>query len=346
MKLIIQIPCYNEADTLKTALNGLPVTLEGVDQIEYLIVDDGSTDGTAEAAREWGVDHVVRFPKNRGLAKAFMAGLDGCLRCGADIIVNTDADNQYCGADIGALIRPILEGRADMVVGARPIDETEEFSWLKKKLQHFGSWAVRMASRTDIPDAPSGFRAFSREAAMRLYVVNDYTYTLETIVQAGREKIAVTSVPVRTNPRLRDSRLYTSVWAYVKKSMLTILRAYMMYKPLMCFTLLSVPCLAVGIGIGLRFLYFRATGDTGGHVQSLILACTLIIIGFLTFMIGLVGDVISANRKIMQDVRYHVKRLEYADTLPPAGREALRTGERKPQEKRAETEGTKTAWIT
>ena len=322
MKLIIQIPCYNEAATLKATLDDLPRTLDGVDEIEYLVVDDGSTDRTLEMARHWGVHHVIRFPGNRGLAKGFMAGLDGCLMYGADIIVNTDADNQYCGADIGALIRPILEGKADMVVGARPIDETAEFSWLKKKLQHFGSWAVRMASRTDIPDAPSGFRAFSREAAMRLNVVNDYTYTLETIVQAGREKFAVTSVPVRTNPRLRESRLYNSVWVYVKKSMLTILRAYMMYKPLMCFTMMAVPCLASGLGIGFRFLYFRATGDTGGHVQSLILACTLVIIGFLTFMIGLVGDVISANRKILQDTRYHIKRVEYGMGREREGRKA------------------------
>ena len=312
MKLIIQIPCYNEAETLEVTLNALPRTLDGVDEIEYLIINDGSHDDTVEVARKWGVHHVVSFPQNKGLARGFMAGLDGCLANGADIIVNTDADNQYRGEDIALLIRPILNGEADMVIGARPIDETDHFSFLKKKLQHFGSWVVRKASRTDIPDAPSGFRAFSREAALRMNVVNDYTYTLETIVQAGREKIAITSVPVHTNPELRPSRLFHSIWGYVKKSVLTILRAYMMYRPLMSFTMLSVPTVAVGLGIGVRFLIFVARGAGSGHVQSLILACTLIIIGFLTFMIGLMADLISANRKILQDVQYHVKRMEYA----------------------------------
>lgn len=311
MKLIIQIPCYNEAETLEVALNDLPKKLDGIEAIEYLIINDGSHDDTVEVARKWGVHHVVNFKQNKGLAKGFVAGLDGCLKCGADIIVNTDADNQYCGDDIAVLIKPILDGEADMVIGERPIDDTEHFSFVKKKLQHFGSWVVRKASHTEIPDAPSGFRAFSREAAMRVNVVNDYTYTLETIVQAGREKIAVTSVPIRTNAELRPSRLFKSIWGYVKKSVLTILRAYMMYKPLMCFTLLSIPSVLIGLGIGVRFLFFLASGMGGGHIQSLILACTLIIIGFLTFMIGLVADVIAANRKILQDVQYHLKRLEY-----------------------------------
>ena len=311
MKLIIQIPCYNEAETLEVALNDLPKKLDGVDEIEYLIINDGSHDNTVEVARKWGVHHVVNFKQNKGLAKGFMAGLDGCLRCGADIIVNTDADNQYRGEDIAMLIRPILDGEADMVIGERPIDETEHFSYVKKKLQHFGSWVVRKASHTDIPDAPSGFRAFSREAAMRMNVVNDYTYTLETIVQAGREKIAITSVPIHTNAELRPSRLFKSIWSYVKKSILTILRAFMMYKPLMCFTLLAIPSTVIGLGIGVRFLIYLANGTGNGHIQSLILACTLIIIGFLTFMIGLVADVIAANRKILQDVQYHMKRIEY-----------------------------------
>lgn len=236
MKLIIQIPCYNEAETLEIALNDLPKKLDGIDQIEYLIINDGSRDNTVGVARNWGVHHVVNFTQNKGLAKGFMAGLDECLRQGADIIVNTDADNQYCAEDIQKLIQPILDGRADYVIGARPIDETEHFSLLKKKLQHLGSWAVRKASNTNIPDAPSGFRALSREAAMRINVVNDYTYTLETIVQAGREKLAITSVPIRTNSELRPSRLFKSIWGYVKKSMVTILRAYMMYKPLKFFT--------------------------------------------------------------------------------------------------------------
>lgn len=311
MKLIIQIPCYNEAETLEIALNDLPKKIEGIDEIEYLIINDGSNDNTVEVAKNWGVHHIVHFKQNKGLAKGFMAGLDGCLRNGADIIVNTDADNQYCAEDIAALIKPILDGKADMVIGERPIDQTEHFSYIKKKLQHFGSWVVRKASNTDIPDAPSGFRAFSRDAAMRVNVVNDYTYTLETIVQAGREKIAITSVPVRTNEELRPSRLFKSIWGYVKKSIITILRAYMMYKPLKCFTFLAMPPVGVGLLIGFRFLYYMAIGRAGGHVQSLILACTLIIIGFLTFMIGLVADVIAANRRLLQDTQYHARRVEY-----------------------------------
>lgn len=311
MKLIIQIPCYNESETLEIALNDLPRKLDGVDEIEYLIINDGSKDNTVEVAKKWGVHHIVDFKQNKGLAKGFMAGLDGCLRNGADIIVNTDADNQYCADDIATIIQPILDGKADMVIGARPIDQTEHFSFIKKKLQHFGSWVVRKASNTSIPDAPSGFRAFSREAAMRINVVNDYTYTLETIVQAGREKIAITSVPIRTNAELRPSRLFNSIWGYVKKSMLTIIRAYMMYKPLKCFTFLSIPPIAVGVLIGLRFILYLIMGQGGGHIQSLILACTLIIMGFVTIMIGLVADVIAANRKILEDTQYHVRKSEY-----------------------------------
>lgn len=327
MKLLIQIPCYNEAETLEIALNDLPKTLQGIEEIEYLIINDGSRDNTVEVARRWGVHHVVSFKQNKGLAKGFMAGLDGCLRNGADIIVNTDADNQYCAEDIQKLIQPILDGRADMVIGARPIDQTAHFSLLKKKLQHFGSWVVRRASNTDIPDVPSGFRAFSRDAAMRINVVNDYTYTLETIVQAGREKMAVTSVPVRTNAELRPSRLFNSIWGYVKKSMLTILRAYMMYKPLKTFSYLAVSPILTGLLIGFRFLYYMARGQSGGHVQSLILACTLIIMGFLTFMIGLLADVIAANRKLLQDTQYHARRMEY-DAIymqMKAEKEAVRT---------------------
>lgn len=314
MKLIIQIPCYNEADTLEIALNDLPKQLMGIDVIEYLIINDGSRDATVEVAKNWGVHHIVNFKQNKGLAKGFMAGLDGCLKNGADIIVNTDADNQYCADDIEKLIKPILDGDADMVIGERPIDDTVHFSWVKKKLQRFGSWVVRKASNTNIPDAPSGFRAFSREAAMRMNVVNDYTYTLETIVQAGREKIPLVSVPIRTNPELRESRLFKSIWSYVKKSMLTILRAYMMFKPLKCFTFLAIPNIGVGVLIGGRFLYYYLHGTGGGHIQSLILACTLVIIGFVTFTIGLLADVMSANRKILEDVQYHIKKMEYGES--------------------------------
>ncbi|MDE5696999.1 MAG: glycosyltransferase family 2 protein [Lachnospiraceae bacterium] len=311
MKLIIQIPCFNEAETLEIALNDLPRKLDGIDRIEYLIINDGSKDNTVEVAKKWGVHHVVNFTQNKGLAKGFMAGLDECLRQGADIIVNTDADNQYCAEDIQKLIQPILEGRADYVIGARPIDETEHFSLIKKKLQHLGSWAVRKASNTDIPDAPSGFRALSREAAMRINVVNDYTYTLETIVQAGREKLAIMSVPVRTNSELRPSRLFKSIWSYVKKSMVTILRAYMMYKPLKFFTFLMLPPAIVGLAFIIRYFVYVAAGTATGHVQSLILACTLLIMGFVTFTIGLVSDVIAANRRLLQDTQYHTRRAEY-----------------------------------
>ena len=311
MKLIIQIPCYNEAETLEIALNDLPRSIEGIDEIEYLIIDDGCTDDTVAVAKRWGVHHVVSFAQNKGLAKGFMAGLEACLKNGADIIVNTDADNQYCADDIPKLIRPILEHKADIVIGERPIDQTEHFSWIKKKLQHFGSWVVRKASNTDIPDAPSGFRAFSREAAMRVNVINDYTYTLETIVQARRNRIPITSVPVRTNPELRESRLFHSIWGYVKKSVLTIFRALMMYKPLYCFSIVAVVPSLIGFLIGIRFMVFYFMGRGAGHTQSLMLACTLLIIGFITFVIGMLADVISANRKILEDVQYQVKKMEY-----------------------------------
>lgn len=311
MKLIIQIPCYNEAETLEIALNALPKHIDGIDTIEYLIINDGSKDNTVEVARNWGVHYVVNFRRNKGLAKGFMAGLDACLRNGADIIVNTDADNQYCGADIEKLVRPILEGKTDIVIGERPIDQTEHFSPLKKKLQHFGSWVVRKASNSDIPDAPSGFRAYSREAAMRLNVVNEYTYTLETIVQAGRDKIAMTSVPIRTNGELRPSRLFNSMFSYVKKSMLTIIRAFMMYKPMRFFTILGIIPMVFGILLGIRFLIFMSQGAGGGHVQSLILSSLLIMIGIQTVIVGLQADVIAANRKILEDIQYHVRKMDY-----------------------------------
>ena len=311
MKLIIQIPCYNEAETLEVALNDLPKQIDGIDTIEYLIINDGSKDNTVEVAKRWGVHYVVNFKRNKGLAKGFMAGLDACLRNGADIIVNTDADNQYCGEDIEKLVRPILNGETDIVIGERPIDQTEHFSPLKKKLQHFGSWVVRKASKSDIPDAPSGFRAYSREAAMRLNVVNEYTYTLETIVQAGRDKIAMASVPVRTNAELRPSRLFHSMFGYVKKSMLTIIRAFMMYKPLRFFTILGGIPLAIGIALGIRFLVFFMQGAGSGHVQSLILASLLVMVGVQTIVAGLQADVISANRKILEDIQYHVRKMDY-----------------------------------
>lgn len=311
MKLIIQIPCYNEAETLTVALNDLPKHIDGIDEIEYLIINDGSTDNTVQVARDWGVNYVVNFCKNRGLALGFMAGIDACLRNGADIIVNTDADNQYKGEDIAKLVRPILDKKADIVIGERPIDNTEGFSPLKKKLQHVGSWTVRVASGTDIPDAPSGFRAYSREAALRLNVTNKYTYTLETIIQAGHNRIPMTSVPIGTNPELRKSRLFHSMFSYIKKSMVTILRSFLMYKPLKFFGILGSVFNAVGLFFAIRYIVFVAKGQGAGHIQSVILMAVLFIIGVLCYVIGLQGDIIATNRKLLEDVQYHVRRAEY-----------------------------------
>ncbi|MCD7746079.1 MAG: glycosyltransferase family 2 protein [Lachnospiraceae bacterium] len=315
MKLIIQIPCYNEAETLEIALNDLPRHIDGIDKIEYLIINDGSKDDTVKVAREWGVNYVVNFKRNKGLAYGFMAGLDACLRNGADIIVNTDADNQYAGEDIEKLVRPILDGKSDIVIGERPIDQTEHFSPLKKKLQHLGSWVVQKASNSDIPDAPSGFRAFSRDAAMRLNVMNEYTYTLETIVQAGRQKIAQTSVPIRTNAELRPSRLFSSMGSYIKKSMLTIIRAYIMYSPMKTFSIISVIPFLCGLILGIRYLFFVSVGQGTGHTQSLILCSLLLMMGFMTFVIGLQADVIAKNRRLLEDIQYHVRHMDY-DKMP------------------------------
>lgn len=324
MKLIIQIPCLNEAETLEIALNDLPKHIDGIDEIEYLIINDGSTDNTVEVAKKWGVNYVVNFTRNKGLAKGFMAGIDACLRNGADIIVNTDADNQYCGEDIEKLVRPILEGKSDIVIGERPIDDTEHFSPLKKKLQHFGSYIVRVASKTDIPDAPSGFRAFSRDAAMHLNVMNNYTYTLETIVQAGRTSVAIDSVPIRTNGELRKSRLFHSMFGYVKRSMLTIIRAFLMYRPLTFFSILGLIPFTAGLFIAVRFLVFWISGNGMGHVQSLVLASTLLLLGFMTFILGLQADIIANNRKILEDIQYRVRRLDYHEEEKEEGQTDVR----------------------
>lgn len=310
MKLIIQIPCYNEAETLEITLNDLPKHIDGIDKIEYLIINDGSKDNTVEVAKNWGVHYVVNFKQNKGLAKGFMAGLDACLRNGADIIVNTDADNQYNGADIEKLVRPILDGKADIVIGERPVDTTEHWSWKKKKFQHLGSWVVRIASKTDIPDAPSGFRAYSRDAALRLNVVNEYTYTLETIIQAGRDKIAMTSVPIRTNGELRKSRLFSNMWGYMKRSASVIIRSFMMYKPLKFFAILGGLIFGIGFLLGVRYLVYLFMGNSAGHVQSLILAAILMMIGFQTIVTGLLADIIAANRKILEDIQYRVRKAD------------------------------------
>lgn len=332
MKLIVQIPCYNEAETLGLTYKDLPRHIDGIDEIEYLIINDGSQDRTADVALELGIRHMVTFKQNRGLAKGFMAGLDACLHLGADIIVNTDADNQYCGADIEKLVRPILDGQADIVIGERPIDQTEHFSPAKKKFQRLGSWVVRIASGTDILDAPSGFRAYSREAALRLNVTNDYTYTLETIIQAGHDKIAMTSVPIRTNGETRPSRLFSSIWRYIKRSASVIIRSFMMYEPLRFFSLIGGILFLAGILIGVRFLYYLFIGASGGHIQSLILAAILIIMGFQTIVTGLLSDIIAANRKILEDVQYRVRKMECGDQLPVEDK----TSEKRQPEKNSE----------
>ena len=309
-KLIIQIPCYNEEAALGITLSSLPREIPGIDVIEWLIIDDGSTDRTVEVARSHGVDHVIHLPRNQGLARAFMSGLEACLKAGADIIVNTDADNQYSADDIPRLVEPILSGKAEIVVGARPIAEIKHFSPIKKILQKLGSWAVRFASKTDIPDAPSGFRAMTREAAMRLNVFNKYTYTLETIIQAGQKDMAITSVPVRTNEELRPSRLVKSIHSYVRRSVLTIIRITMTYKPFEFFAVPGMIAFALGLLLFLRFFYFYFTGDGAGHVQSVILAALLLGTGFFLSVVGLLADLISVNRKLLEKLDWRIQQME------------------------------------
>lgn len=315
-KLVIQIPCYNEEASLPVALADLPRSLPGIDVIKWLVIDDGSTDRTVEVAREHGVDHIVRLQGHQGLARGFMAGIEAALRAGADIIVNTDADNQYCAADIPKLIEPILARRADIVVGARPIRDIEHFSPAKKMLQRLGSWSVRMASGTDIEDAPSGFRAFSREAALRLNVFNAHTYTLETIIQAGRQGMTILSVPIRTNADLRPSRLVKSVWSYVRKSMLVIGRVFVLYQPLRFFLLLSAPPLAAGLLLSLRWVVLYYMGTLRAHVPSLILAAILLIMGVQLVLLGVVADLLATNRRLLEEIRVRARRLELRDPPP------------------------------
>lgn len=307
-KLIIQIPCYNEAETLGVALDALPREVEGFDTVEWLIIDDGSSDDTVEVARAHGVDHVVRHTRNQGLAKGFMTGLNACLARGADVIVNTDADNQYNADDIPALTAPVVEGKADIVVGARPIETIEHFSLAKKLLQKLGSWVVRVASRTDVPDAPSGFRAISRAAAEQLVVFNDYTYTLETIIQAGQKNMAITSVPVRVNDDLRPSRLVKSIPSYIRRSIFTIIRIFVIYRPFRFFGVIGAVLFVAGFLIGLRFLWYWLVGEGEGHVQSLILAALLMGMGFQTVLVAFLADLLAANRKLLEDVRYLSRR--------------------------------------
>lgn len=311
MKLIIQIPCYNEADTLAIALAALPRQIPGVDQVEFLIVDDGSTDRTVETAKACGVDHVIRHFTNLGLARAFMTGMQSALALGADIIVNTDADNQYNASDIPALIAPILEKRAEYVIGTRPIAEIEHFSPAKKLLQKFGSWMVRKVSQTVVEDAPSGFRAITRDAALRLNVFNTYTYTLETIIQAGSKNIPIVCVPIRVNEDLRPSRLVKSIPGYIRRSIFTMLRIAVVYRPFRFFMTIGVVLMVLGALPGLRFLWHYWHGTGGGMIQSLILAAILILMGTIGMMIAFIADLLSVNRQLLEDLQYHQRRRQF-----------------------------------
>jgi glycosyltransferase involved in cell wall biosynthesis len=318
-KLIIQIPCLNEAQALPATLCALPRHMDGIDRIETLIVDDGSTDETVQVARQCGVDHVIRFSSHRGLARAFAAGLDACLRLGADVIVSTDADGQYPAEDIARLVAPILRGEADMVIGDRGVDSVTHFSPLKRLLQRLGSNVVSTLSGIQVGDVTSGFRAYSREAALRLNILTDFTYTLETVIQSGKKPITVATVPTRSNAPTRPSRLFTSIPQYLRRQVPSILRLYVVYQPLKTFTLLSLVFLAAGTLIGVRFLTFYVRGTGGGHIQSLILAAILLIVGFQIFILGLVADLLAANRRLLEDTLYRVRQIELAHPAQPCG---------------------------
>ena len=311
MKLVIQIPCFNEAKTLGRTVEDLPRHLSGFSSVELLVIDDGSTDGTAELARGLGVEHVISLPRNRGLAAAFATGLNRALELGADVILNTDGDHQYRGASIPALVEPILRGEADMVIGDRQVRGIAHFSVTKKLLQRLGSWAVRWVSGTEVIDATSGFRALSREAALRLTVFSTYTYTLDTIIQAGKKGLTVVSVPVETNERLRESRLIRSIPRYVVRSAVTILRIFLMYEPLRVFTILSlIPGLLGGILL-LRYLYFFSIGEGSGHIQSVVAGAALGILAFQVFLLGLLSDLIARNRRLIEDATVMLRRIGY-----------------------------------
>ena len=314
-KLIIQIPCLNEATTLPSTLADLPRTVPGIDVIEVLVIDDGSRDDTAQVARAHGVHHVVRFRRRKGLAAAFMAGIDAALKQGADFIVNTDADNQYAGADIARLVEPLLAGRADIVIGDRNIRDLQHMSWPKKMLQRLGSWAVRQVSGTRVPDTTSGFRAYTREAALRMNIVSEFSYTLESIIQAGMNRMAIAHVEISTNPNTRPSRLFDSIFKYVQRSAATIVRIYAMYEPLKVFTYVGTTLFLIGFAAAVRFLYFYwFTPERGtGHVQSLILSAVLMILGFQSVLIGLLADVLSSTRKLIENLLYRVRSMELLD---------------------------------
>jgi glycosyltransferase involved in cell wall biosynthesis len=311
MKLIIQIPCYNEEKYLPQTLSHLPREVEGFDRVEWLIINDGSRDNTVQVAKQCGVDHVVTLNRNKGLSRAYMAGIEESLRLGADVIVNTDADGQYDADDIKELTKPILEDGADIVVGERPIDEIEQFSLLKKMLQKLGSYTVRKISKTDIPDAPSGFRAISKYAAMKLNVFNNYTYTIETIIQAGRKNMAIVSVPIRVNKVNRPSRLMKNIWSYMRKTLVTMIRIFVVYKPFRFFFVIGSIFFFSGFLIGIRFLYFYFFGRGSGHVQSLIFAAVLLGMGFQTILVAFLADLFAVNRTLLEDVQYRLRKIEF-----------------------------------
>jgi glycosyltransferase involved in cell wall biosynthesis len=318
MKLIIQIPCFNEADQLPQTLAELPREVEGFEATEWLIVDDGSTDETVAVARRFGVDHLVRLTNNKGLAAGFQAGIDTALKLGADVIVNTDADNQYYGPDVSRLVRPILEGRADMVIGDREITAIDHFSPIKKALQRLGSWVVRQASSTSVPDTTSGFRAYNREAAIQMLVVSRFTYTLETIIQAGKLLVAIDHVPIRTNTKTRESRLFPSTGAYVRRNALSIFRIYAQYEPLRVFWSLALLIGVASVGVWIRFAVAYAEGNGKGHVQSLILGAVLFIAAVVLWALGVIGDLLAAQRVMTQRTFVRVRRIELALGVGPS----------------------------
>jgi glycosyltransferase involved in cell wall biosynthesis len=318
MKLIIQIPCFNEAEQLPQTLADLPREVEGFDRVEWLVIDDGSTDATVAVAREHGVDHLVRLTSNKGLATGFQAGIDTALKLGADVIVNTDADNQYYGPDVARLVKPIVEGRADMVVGDREVGGIEHFSPLKKTLQRLGSWVVRQASSTNVPDTTSGFRAYNREAAIQIMVVSKFTYTLETIIQAGKLLVAVDHVPIRTNPKTRESRLFPSMGAYVRRNAVSIFRVYAQYEPLRVFWSLALVIGLASVAVWIRFIVAYAEGNGKGHVQSLILGAVLFIAAVVLWALGVIGDLLAAQRVMTQRTFERVRRIELALDIEPS----------------------------
>jgi len=307
MKLIIQIPCYNEEKTLPMTLLALPRTVAGFDTVEWLVICDGSTDRTVEVAENHKVDHIIKHQKNMGLAKAFMTGLEACIQLGADVIVNTDGDNQYKGEYVKDLVQPILKGKAEIVIGARPINTIGHFSPVKKVLQRLGSWVVRKASNTDIPDAPSGFRAMSRNAAKQINVFNSYTYTLEMIIQAGQKNIPIVSIPIEINPATRPTRLIKSIPSYIKISALTIIRIFIVYRPFRFFSVIGGTMFLIGFLVGCRFLYYFFTGDGEGHVQSLIFASIMLGMGFQTFMVAFLADLLAVNRRLMEELQCRMR---------------------------------------